>query len=216
MIMESNDFDRTDGKRIPSGSEMRKEFVKGVRRMDRQKEIPDFASQDKAEAARLAAQDMREAQAEETIADSVESTERRSSKGLAWLVGIAAVFAICIMIAGLLGRDDTPLSSRGDNRTAMLTSTSPDSLQFQSTQIVYVSEGTQPLAKAAQAASGQVAKAAVKPAATASSSQAYDDRIEREAREVIHGDFGNNPGRKAALGADYAAVQARVNQILHR
>ncbi|MDE6543341.1 MAG: hypothetical protein K2K76_05185, partial [Muribaculaceae bacterium] len=41
------------------------------------------------------------------------------------------------------------------------------------------------------------------------------DRIEKEALEVIHGDYGNNPGRAAKLGADYALVQARVNQLLH-
>ncbi len=53
-------------------------------------------------------------------------------------------------------------------------------------------------------------------AAPASSmSKADMDRIEREALEVIHGDYGNNPGRAQKLGADYALVQARVNQLLH-
>ena len=32
--------------------------------------------------------------------------------------------------------------------------------------------------------------------------------------EVIHGDYGDNPVRQAKLGKDYAAVQARVNEIL--
>ena len=70
-----------------------------------------------------------------------------------------------------------------------------------------------------------VAKVAASPAklaAKASSAQpaaqmskADMDRIEREAREVIHGDYGNNPGRAQKLGADYDLVQARVNQLLH-
>lgn len=46
-------------------------------------------------------------------------------------------------------------------------------------------------------------------------SKAYQDRIEKEALEVIHGDYGNNPTRAEKLGPDYAAVQARVNQLLH-
>lgn len=46
-------------------------------------------------------------------------------------------------------------------------------------------------------------------------SKADMDRIEKEALEVIHGDYGNNPGRAQKLGADYDLVQARVNQLLH-
>lgn len=56
---------------------------------------------------------------------------------------------------------------------------------------------------------------AAKPAPAAVAGEEYNDRIEREAREVIHGDYGNNPMRHDRLGADYDAVQARVNQILH-
>ncbi|MDE7345565.1 MAG: hypothetical protein K2N48_02355 [Muribaculaceae bacterium] len=57
----------------------------------------------------------------------------------------------------------------------------------------------------------------MKPQATpaASMSKADMDRIEKEALEVIHGDYGNNPGRAQKLGADYQLVQARVNQLLH-
>lgn len=42
-----------------------------------------------------------------------------------------------------------------------------------------------------------------------------DESIEKEALEVIHDDYGNNPGRAQKLGADYQLVQARVNQLLH-
>ena len=38
--------------------------------------------------------------------------------------------------------------------------------------------------------------------------------IEGLARAVIRGDYGNGDARRAALGANYDAVQARVNQIL--
>lgn len=38
--------------------------------------------------------------------------------------------------------------------------------------------------------------------------------IDRLARAVIRGDYGNGAARQAALGSNYAAVQRRVNQIL--
>lgn len=38
--------------------------------------------------------------------------------------------------------------------------------------------------------------------------------IDALARRVIRGDFGNGPERQQRLGAQYAAVQARVNQLL--
>lgn len=38
--------------------------------------------------------------------------------------------------------------------------------------------------------------------------------VDSLARAVIRGDYGNGPARKAALGARYSEVQARVNQIL--
>ena len=68
-------------------------------------------------------------------------------------------------------------------------------------------------APAKLAAKTAVAKSQVSPAA--SMSKAAMDRIEKEALEVIHGDYGNNPGRAQKLGADYDLVQARVNQLLH-
>ncbi|XCB31063.1 hypothetical protein RQN30_10755 [Arcanobacterium hippocoleae] len=39
--------------------------------------------------------------------------------------------------------------------------------------------------------------------------------VEQAARAVIAGKYGNGEQRKAVLGANYAAVQARVNQILN-
>ncbi len=68
--------------------------------------------------------------------------------------------------------------------------------------------------KAAVAPATQ-AVAPAKAAAAPSMSKADMDRIEKEALEVIHGDYGNNPGRAQKLGADYDLVQARVNQLLH-
>lgn len=73
------------------------------------------------------------------------------------------------------------------------------------------------IAKATPKAAVAPATPAVAPAKAAASimSKADMDRIEKEALEVIHGDYGNNPGRAQKLGADYDLVQARVNQLLH-
>lgn len=38
--------------------------------------------------------------------------------------------------------------------------------------------------------------------------------IDQLARDVIAGKYGNGEARKAALGSNYAAVQARVNEML--
>ena len=40
-------------------------------------------------------------------------------------------------------------------------------------------------------------------------------QIEDEARRVIHGEFGNGAQRRQALGSHYAAVQHRVNELMH-
>lgn len=148
-----------------------------------------------------------------------ERESNRAVKGSAWLLGIVAVFAIAILFAWLVGRDDSPMSSRSNlSQEYALSST-----RHQGTVAKAGVSGQQ--ISAATAANGvtvknvkvvsKTAPAAVAPEKNSALSSMSDaDRIEEEAREVIHGDFGVNPGRKARLGADYAAVQARVNQLL--
>ena len=46
----------------------------------------------------------------------------------------------------------------------------------------------------------------------AASAPAFD--VEAAAQAVIRGEYGNGEQRRAALGAYYDQVQARVNQIL--
>lgn len=151
-------------------------------------------------------------------------TERLSNnavKGGAWLLGIVGVFAVALVIALLVGEHNGPLSSRSEARQEMALSQPQQPLNpgtlapqtaYQFVAVLIPSHG---------AGAGNVAAAQPKTSAAASSvtasatSDADASRIEREAREVIHGDFGDNPGRREKLGADYAAVQARVNQILN-
>lgn len=167
--------------------------------------------------------------------------ERLSSgavKGSAWLLGIVGVFAVAILVAWLVGMHDSPLSSRSDARQAAALSavgTPLDpSLSMRSVQtptqfvaILIPSGGagvSQNVGKQTSDISGDAASSANASSSVAvtsgtssssSASAADEDRIEKEAREVIQGDFGDNPERKLKLGGDYAAVQERVNEILH-
>lgn len=154
-------------------------------------------------------------------------------RGAAWLLSIFGIFGVCLFLAWLVGKDNGPLSSRGD-RFAKESLYSPSGLN-----LGRYSKGMKPRASAPQTmltfvyfeepASGVLPGADVRnrvavpsklstsaSSSSAGSANAYDDRIEREAREVLRGDYGNNPGRQKSLGADYSAVQARVNHILGR
>lgn len=46
-----------------------------------------------------------------------------------------------------------------------------------------------------------------------SSAVAVQGSVEEKAKQVIRGDFGNGTDRKQALGAEYAAIQAKVNEM---
>lgn len=163
-------------------------------------------------------------------ADELKDAPQRT-KGAAFYVGIVAVLGLCVLFAWLLAKEN-PLVSNRDSGAAYssvkvtdgtMANPSLDNERFSFTSAQSSAAGAQPVAvkkevkvvkPAAASTSGIASAAAVQ--TTAKSGSAYDDRIEREAREVIHGDFGDNPGRRKALGADYAAVQARVNEILHQ
>ncbi len=152
------------------------------------------------------------------------SREERMSngavKGAAWLVGIVGVFAVAILIAWMCNINRSPLSSHLASSELALKSpvkvakSTVNSLSAamkapvnsaKSLISIHSENSLLPEISKSSAASG--AKAAMSPADQA--------RIEKEAQEVIHGDFGNNPGRAEKLGADYALVQARVNQLMH-
>ena len=155
-----------------------------------------------------------------------ESREERLSsgavKGSAWLLGIVGVFAVAILVAWLVGMHDSPLSSRSDARQAAALSavgTPLDpSLSMRSVQtptqfvaILIPSGGkgvSQNVGKQTSDISGDAASSANASSSVAvtsgtsssssasAASAAYEDRIEKEAREVIQGDFGDNPERK--------------------
>ena len=165
----------------------------------------------------------------------------RAVKGVAWLGAIVGLFALAILIAAAFDLSPTPSPDKPHPvKTAMQKAfiSSPgtagnESAKYSSAQSLFNSKpvilksitviGLEPSnpanasAKVSAAPAKLAAKASVaKPQASATSmSKADMDRIEKEALEVIHGDYGNNPGRAQKLGADYQLVQARVNQLLH-
>ncbi len=149
-----------------------------------------------------------------------EKHANEAVKGVAWLFGIVAVFALAILITWIIGSQSPFLDLSIERQAATLAhqqplrgqvSKIPEKTTAQFMAILVPNNGTQtPNTKTAEATTETTANSS-----STAMSQADLDRIEREAREVIHGDFGVNPGRKAKLGADYAAVQARVNEILH-
>ena len=169
-----------------------------------------------------------------------ERVSDRAMKGAAWLAGIVGLFALAVVIAAAFDLSPTPSPDKPvSHRTAMQKAyiSSPGSsgntlansrAQFSDQPVILKSitvigmEPSNPANAAAKvsaapaklAAKASSVKAQTSPAAP-SMSKADMDRIEREALEVIHGDYGNNPGRAKKLGADYDLVQARVNQLLH-
>ena len=180
-----------------------------------------------------------------------ERVSDRAVKGVAWLGGIFAVFAVALLLAWIFNLDHSPsdsLSSRATAQRAVVASPNTQVNQFAANgkansnlapnvtfgKIIVIGQNFGSNLKSAAStvsnkvsaaagkvgslvsnAPGTIAKVGDDAAAKVAASKTDMDRIEREAREVIHGDYGDNPGRAAKLGADYAAVQARVNQILH-
>lgn len=167
----------------------------------------------------------------EVFGNGPETPERRMAdgavKGAAWLGGIFAVFAVAILIAALFGLNPkaskSPASSRTSAQTAYLSASKSEPKVVAIKSFYIVKENAGDFAdKAKSAVSNSVSNASAATSAIAAQrsdatgmTKADMDRIEREAREVIHGDYGNNPGRAAKLGSDYSLVQARVNQLLH-
>lgn len=164
-------------------------------------------------------------------------------KGMAWLLGIVGVFALAILIAWMCNINKSPLDSYMassemalknptvtkpvaanqfkvsaliSSETAMNTITAQKTTATAATSLqTAATNTTEVVSPAAQTSQTANVEATTVNTQNVELSATDKDRIEQEALEVIHGDFGNNPMRAKKLGADYALVQARVNQLLH-
>ncbi|MBD5301574.1 MAG: hypothetical protein HDS16_01020 [Bacteroides sp.] len=164
-------------------------------------------------------------------------------KGMAWLLGIVGVFALAILIAWMCNINKSPLDSYmassemalknptatkpvaanqfkvgalTSSGTAMNTITAQKTTATAATSLqTAATNATEVVSPAAQTSQTANVEATTVNTQNVELSATDKDRIEQEALEVIHGDFGNNPMRAKKLGADYALVQARVNQLLH-
>ncbi len=186
-------------------------------------------------------QNLTTAQEAEIFNNGPESPDERLSngavKGVAWLGAIFGIFAVAILIAWICNlhhSPSTPFSARTNvERTIKVAPNSnlnPNlakvslptigKLTVVPTKITVIGSNASNFLSTASSnlslqTPGTVAKVKSESIQMVTDSKADMDRIEKEALEVIHGDYGNNPGRAEKLGADYAAVQARVNQLLH-
>ena len=193
---------------------------------DYQKEIEDLSAKEDHYQERI--EDLSEKEEALVYDNGPDAPAERHSneavKGVAWLFGIVAVFAVAILLTWIVGRH-SPINDRSAERQTYALSqkstlkvqpgTSAEKANVKFMAVLHPTKGAKGAKSSASPAKSDAKASASAGSSSAAVSQADQDRIEREAREVIHGDFGDNPGRKAKLGADYAAVQARVNQILH-
>lgn len=160
----------------------------------------------------------------------------KAVKGAAWLGAIVGVFALAILICAAFNLSPTPSPAKPPQVKTAMQKTFLSSPSYSNSAIVsngnypayFSNYEAQPVILksitiiAQEPANATIANAKT-PATSAvpiptqapSMSKAYQDRIEKEALEVIQGAYGNNPIRAEKLGPDYAAVQARVNQLLH-
>lgn len=160
----------------------------------------------------------------------------KAVKGVAWLGAIVGIFALAILICAAFNLSPTPspakpypvktamqktfLSSQSSSSNSVVSNRnySADFSNFEDKPVILKSI-TIIAQEPAQASAANIKAPTPSTVSiqtqSASMTKAYQDRIEKEALEVIHGDFGNNPGRAEKLGPDYAAVQARVNQLMH-
>ena len=160
----------------------------------------------------------------------------KAVKGAAWLGAIVGLFALAIIICAAFNLSPTPSPDKPHPVKTAMQKSFISSPSYSSKSVVsngnysadFSNFNTKPVilksitiiaqepSKATAANIKAPAPSAVSiPTQAPSISKEYQDRIEKEALEVIHGDYGNNPGRAEKLGPDYAAVQARVNQMLH-
>ena len=133
--------------------------------------------------------------------------ERRSNeavKGAAWLLGIVAIFAVAILFAWIVG-SHTSRFKTGEPTGSFTHRRKVERLQKPGIYSRSIHGGAYPCrynkTAPTAAASGRNVTKATSESKTSSLSAADEDRIEREAREVIHGDFRRQSRTQSKTGS---------------
>lgn len=150
----------------------------------------------------------------------IDEPERKPSRR--WLICICAL-VIGGVVAWLLFAGESEKSVADDTEQPAYVETEgepaaetavevpqAESAQTNDTAAQPAEAAAQPEAPAQTPAESEARQAA--PAVTPATPPTAD--IEAEALKVIRGDYGNGQARRDALGNRYAAIQARVNQIM--
>lgn len=165
--------------------------------------------------------DMPEYEAADQLID--DSRKAAGKRGWMWIaVAIALILgaAICVlMIPELTGTKtgDALATAKAtvSNGLDKVSNAASSGVAVIEETVGTVQEGVSDAAAGAVSNAKAKVSGAVGNAAAAASTDVSAATIDAEARRVIHGDFGNGAQRKAALGSHYAAVQQRVNELLH-
>lgn len=152
----------------------------------------------------------------ETVEEAIEDSGIPSRRGAAFLAGIVGVFGLCVLFAWLVGKHGDGFGNIPSPVAQTVKGIKNVKTPFRSTEDFVSHLALVTVVQPSAEAVAPEATATASPKSGNASAGIVSDRIQQEALEVIHGDYGNNPGRAARLGADYAAVQQRVNQILHK
>lgn len=149
-------------------------------------------------------------------ADHLVDESKKAAKNRAWMWAVVVLALIVgaalfiLMVPEVGGSDDTAT----DNVANVVKTDGTEAVEAAETVVesVAVVPGT---SGTNTATSGKTAAATVGKTTASETGTPTSAEIESEARQVIHGDFGNGAQRRAALGSHYAAVQHRVNELMH-
>lgn len=150
-------------------------------------------------------------------ADHLVDESKKAAKNRAWMWAVVVLALIVgaalfiLMVPEVGGTDNT--AATGDNVANVVKTDGTEAVAAAETVVESVAVVPETTTTTA-ATNGKTAAATARTTTTVTGTPTAAE-IESEARRVIHGDFGNGAQRRAALGSHYAAVQHRVNELMH-
>lgn len=149
---------------------------------------------------------------------TLEPEPRKSRTGL-WIALIAAIAVVGALLWFCNREGGEPSGPEPDLDTTAVAATDSTIAVADTAQVdspgVYTSAPAQEAAPSQEEATAQTTATQAAPVATTTSTAApVSDDVDAEARNVIRGNYGVGMERKKLLGNRYAAIQARVNQLM--